>query len=87
LFSELHGPELREQGLPPNLALGDRLAGDGQGRGNAGIAAHLALSESPVEKHVNTLFPKPGLSGDQAIHRWVAAVLTFLRDAGHRPPG
>ena len=58
-----------------------------QGRGNAGIAAHLALSESSVEKHVNAIFAKLGLSGEQSIHRRVAAVLTFLRDAGLRPPG
>jgi DNA-binding NarL/FixJ family response regulator len=57
-----------------------------QGRGNAGIAARLALSESSVEKHVNAIFSKLGLSGEQAIHRRVAAVLTFLRDAGLRPP-
>jgi len=58
-----------------------------QGRGNAGIAAHLTLSESSVEKHVNAIFSKLGLSGEQAIHRRVAAVLTFLRDAGLRQPG
>ncbi len=58
-----------------------------QGRGNAGIAAHLALSESSVEKHVNAIFTKLGLRGEQAIHRRVAAVLTFLRDTGLRPPG
>jgi DNA-binding CsgD family transcriptional regulator len=57
-----------------------------QGRGNAGIAGRLALSESSVEKHVNAIFAKLGLSGEQAIHRRVAAVLTFLRDAGLRPP-
>ena len=57
-----------------------------QGRGNAGIAAQLYLSESSVEKHVNAIFTKLGLSGEQAIHRRVAAVLTFLRDAGLHPP-
>jgi DNA-binding NarL/FixJ family response regulator len=57
-----------------------------QGRGNAGIAGRLSLSESSVEKHVNAIFSKLGLSGEQAIHRRVAAVLTFLRDAGLRPP-
>ena len=57
-----------------------------QGRGNAGIAARLTLSESSVEKYVNAIFSKLGLSGEQAIHRRVAAVLTFLRDAGLRPP-
>ena len=57
-----------------------------EGRGNASIAAHLTLSESSVEKYVNAIFTKLGLSGEQAIHRRVAAVLTFLRDAGLRPP-
>jgi DNA-binding NarL/FixJ family response regulator len=57
-----------------------------QGRGNAGIATRLRLSESSVEKHVNAIFTKLDLSGEQAIHRRVAAVLTFLRDAGLRPP-
>src|SRR4249919_4406160 len=54
------------------------------GRGNAGIAAHLHLSESSVEKHVNAIFTKLGLSAEQLSHRRVTAVLTFLRDAGLR---
>ena len=58
-----------------------------QGRGNAGIARELALSESSVEKHVNAIFSKLGLSGEQQVHRRVAAVLTFLRDAGLHAPG
>jgi DNA-binding NarL/FixJ family response regulator len=58
-----------------------------QGRGNAGIAQNLSLSESSVEKHVNAIFTKLDLSGEQLVHRRVAAVLTFLRDAGLRPPG
>jgi DNA-binding NarL/FixJ family response regulator len=57
-----------------------------QGRGNAAIAAQLTLSESSVEKHINAIFAKLGLSGDQSLHRRIAAVLTFLRDAGLRPP-
>ena len=36
-----------------------------QGRGNAGIAAQLYLSESSVEKHVNAIFTKLGLSAEQ----------------------
>ena len=55
-----------------------------QGRGNAGIAAQLYLSESSVEKHVNAIFTKLGLSAEQFSHRRVTAVLTFLRDAGLR---
>ena len=54
------------------------------GRGNAGIAAHLHLSESSVEKHVNAIFTKLGLTTENLSHRRVTAVLTFLRDAGLR---
>jgi DNA-binding NarL/FixJ family response regulator len=56
-----------------------------QGRGNKSIASELALSESSVEKHVNAIFSKLGLASEQLVHRRVAAVLTFLRDAGLRP--
>ena len=55
-----------------------------QGRGNVGIAAHLHLSESSVEKHVNAIFTKLGLTTEDLSHRRVTAVLTFLRDAGLR---
>ena len=58
-----------------------------QGRGNAGIAAELSLSESSVEKYVNAIFAKLDLASEQLIHRRVAAVLTFLRDASLRAPG
>jgi len=54
------------------------------GCGNAGIAAHLHLSESSVEKHVNAIFSKLGLTTEDQSHRRVTAVLTFLRDAGLR---
>jgi DNA-binding NarL/FixJ family response regulator len=58
------------------------------GRGNKSIAAALSLSESSVEKHVNAIFGKLDLASEQLVHRRVAAVLTFLRDAGLRPhPG
>ena len=56
-----------------------------QGRGNAGIAEALFLSESSVEKHVNAIFAKLDLASEQQVHRRVAAVLTFSRDAGLRP--
>ena len=58
-----------------------------QGRGNAGIAQELFLSESSVEKHVNAIFAKLDLASEQQVHRRVAAVSTFLRDASLRPPG
>jgi DNA-binding NarL/FixJ family response regulator len=49
------------------------------GRTNAGIAETLFLSESAVEKHVNGIFAKLGLSAEHQVHRRVAAVLAFLR--------
>ena len=58
-----------------------------QGRGNAGIAQNLHLSESSTEKHVNAIFTKLDLASEPLVHRRVAAVLTFLRDAGLRQPG
>jgi DNA-binding NarL/FixJ family response regulator len=53
-----------------------------QGKGNAGIAQALVLSESAIEKHVNSIFAKFGLSQEALLHRRVAAVLAYLRDAG-----
>ena len=55
-----------------------------QGRGNAGIAAQLYLSEPSAEKHVNAIFTRLGLTSEQSSHRRVTAVLTFPRDAGLR---
>ena len=52
-----------------------------QGKSNAGIAASLFLAESTIEKHVNSIFATFGLSAEPKLHRRVAAVLTFLRDA------
>lgn len=52
-----------------------------EGRTNAAIAARLSLSESSVEKYATTVFAKLGLTGEPGVHRRVAAVLAFLRDA------
>jgi DNA-binding NarL/FixJ family response regulator len=51
------------------------------GRTNAGIGEALSLSDSAVEKHVNAIFSKLGLSEEPQVHRRVAAVLAYLRDA------
>lgn len=58
-----------------------------EGRSNAAIAEALFISNSAVEKHINAIFAKLGLSpGESETHRRVAAVLAFLRshdvDAG-----
>ena len=52
-----------------------------QGRNNASIASHLVLSERAVEKHINSIFSKLGLSEEPDTHRRVKAVLLFLAEA------
>jgi DNA-binding NarL/FixJ family response regulator len=51
-----------------------------QGKTNAGIEQALFLSESTVEKHVNAIFSKLGISA-APVHRRVVAVLAFLENA------
>jgi DNA-binding NarL/FixJ family response regulator len=53
-----------------------------QGRNNAGIAQALFLSERAVEKHINSLFSKLGLSEEPDVHRRVKAVLLYLSEHG-----
>jgi DNA-binding NarL/FixJ family response regulator len=49
-----------------------------QGKNNAAIAAHLHLTERAVEKHINAIFSKLGLSEEQSVHRRVKAALVYL---------
>ena len=51
-----------------------------EGKNNAAIAASLYLTERAIEKHINSLFHKLGLSEEPDVHRRVMAVLAFLRD-------
>lgn len=53
-----------------------------QGKNNAAIAKALFLTERAVEKHINSLFHKLGLSEEAEVHRRVMAVLAFLREEG-----
>jgi DNA-binding NarL/FixJ family response regulator len=50
------------------------------GKNNAAVAAALVLSERAVEKHINSIFSKLGLSQELDVHRRVKAVLLFLSD-------
>lgn len=51
-----------------------------EGRSNASIGDTLFVSQSAVEKHINSIFAKLALSPDESeTHRRVAAVLAFLR--------
>jgi DNA-binding NarL/FixJ family response regulator len=54
-----------------------------QGKNNASIAKSLFLTERAVEKHINSLFHKLGLSEEPDVHRRVKAVLAFLRESDH----
>jgi len=51
-----------------------------EGKTNRSIAESIHLSESAVEKYVNTIFSKLQISEERQLSRRVAAVLTYLRD-------
>lgn len=51
-----------------------------QGKNNAAIAKSMFLTERAIEKHINSLFHKLGLSEEPDVHRRVMAVLAFLRE-------
>jgi DNA-binding NarL/FixJ family response regulator len=51
-----------------------------QGKNNEAIAAALQMTLAGVEKHINAIFSKLGLSEEKEIHRRVKAVLKFLSD-------
>jgi len=57
------------------------LAEIAQGKNNAGVAEALVLSERAVQKHINSLFSKLGLSEEPDVHRRVKAVLLYLSAA------
>ncbi|MPZ89083.1 MAG: response regulator [Nitriliruptorales bacterium] len=56
------------------------LAEIAQGKNNHAIAQSLFLTERAVEKHINSIFSKLGLSSEEHIHRRVRAVLLFLSE-------
>lgn len=49
-----------------------------EGHSNAGVAERLFVSQSGVEKHINTIFAKLGLAADAGVNRRVLAVLAHL---------
>ena len=56
-----------------------------QGKSNGAIATALVLSERAVEKHINSIFSKLGLTGDDTVDRRVKAVLMYLDDNAAKP--
>ena len=53
-----------------------------QGKSNAAIAESLVLTKRAVEKHINAIFLKLGLTDAQDVHKRVTATLMLLADAG-----
>lgn len=68
--SKLHGLTEREHQVLAQMA---------SGRNNAAIARDLVLSERAVEKHINAIFRKLGLSERLDVNQRVAAVLFYLQ--------
>lgn len=58
----------------------DVLAQIAQGKSNAAIAASLVLTKRAVEKHVNAIFMKLGLTAAHDVSKRVTAALLFLSD-------
>lgn len=61
------------------------LAQVAQGKNNAAIASGLFLTERAVEKHINAIFSKLGLSEEPDIHRRVKAALIYLSEESPQP--
>jgi DNA-binding NarL/FixJ family response regulator len=59
------------------------------GDNNASIAEHLVLTERSVEKVINSIFMKLGLTWEPAVHKRVKAVILYLAesDRGQRDNG
>ena len=63
-----------------------------EGRNNASIGEDLVVTERSVEKAINSIFMKLGLTWEPAVHKRVKAVILYLaesdrgyRDSGSRP--
>jgi DNA-binding NarL/FixJ family response regulator len=52
------------------------------GANNARIAERLSVSVRAVERHINSIFAKLGLTEEGEVHRRVRAVLLYLASQG-----
>jgi DNA-binding NarL/FixJ family response regulator len=84
VVESLLGSRIRKRSALDDLTQRERevLGEIAQGKSNAAVAKSLFLSVRAVEKHINSLFSKLGLSEEQDVHRRVKAVLLFLSDGG-----
>ncbi len=60
-----------------------------EGGNNASIGGDLFMTERSVEKVINSIFMKLGLTWEPAVHKRVKAVILYLAesDSGHRDNG
>lgn len=58
------------------------LAAMARGLANGAIADELCVGVRAVEKHINAIFAKLGISEEPAVHKRVVAVVTFLSEVG-----
>ena len=60
-----------------------------EGKNNASIAEDLVVTERSVEKVINSIFMKLGLTWEPAVHKRVKAVILYLAesDPSHRDNG
>jgi DNA-binding NarL/FixJ family response regulator len=57
-----------------------------QGKNNAAIANDLFLTERAVEKHINAIFSKLGLSEEPDVHKRVRATVIYLAEQSSSGP-
>jgi DNA-binding NarL/FixJ family response regulator len=77
MASRSRAPSVLSQLTPREREVLEALA---RGLNNAGIAAELSLTEHAIERHINSIFSKLGLSEEVDVHRRVKAALLFLAD-------
>jgi DNA-binding NarL/FixJ family response regulator len=58
------------------------LAGVASGKSNAAVASSLFLTKRAVEKNINSIFAKLGLTDDSTVSRRVQAALLYLAETG-----
>lgn len=80
LIADRSGPDHRMGELSEREAAVLELIAEGHS--NAGIAERLFMSQSGVEKHINTIFTKLDLAADSGVNRRVLAVLAHLDQKG-----
>jgi DNA-binding NarL/FixJ family response regulator len=62
------------------------LAEIAQGKSNSAIGDSLFLTKRAVEKHINSIFAKLGLTEEESVSRRVKATLTYLAEEPERTP-